>query len=171
MSHQSVLRLFAGFEVAEFERGPMMTFGLATLHSLLWVALFSEAKTTSVDHSLAGVFPYFHTRQSLPIANDRLLEGVDILSRSHIWHWRWSQVYLASLKSSRLLPFFVSLEEPVQLHWGKTNFFPAQKDVRTGGSGMPFQSLSHTRVALTIFWERVSICVHVICSCFLKEFI
>ena len=51
-------------QFVDFERGPLMTLGHATLHSLLWVALFGEAETISTDHSLVGVFPYFHTRQS-----------------------------------------------------------------------------------------------------------
>ena len=34
---------------------------------------------------------------------------------------------------------------------------------------MPLQSLSHTRVTLTILWEKVSICVRVPYSCFLED--
>ena len=34
---------------------------------------------------------------------------------------------------------------------------------------MPLQSLSHTRVTLTILWERVSICAHIPYSCFLED--
>ena len=51
-------------QFVDFERGPLMTLGHVTLHSLLWVALFGEAKTVSTDHSLVGVFPYLHARQS-----------------------------------------------------------------------------------------------------------
>ena len=34
---------------------------------------------------------------------------------------------------------------------------------------MPLQRLSQTRVALTILWERVSVCACVPCSCFLES--
>ena len=48
------------------------------------------------------------------------------------------------------------------------DFFPTQKDVRADGLSMPLRSLSQTRVALTILWERMDICVHIPCSCFLR---
>ena len=35
MPHQSLLRLFVGFEGADFERGLMLTFVPTTLHSLV----------------------------------------------------------------------------------------------------------------------------------------
>lgn len=64
MSHQFVLRLFVGFEGADFEKSPMLAFVPATLHSLVRVASFGRAETVYVDHSLVGVSPSFQAKQS-----------------------------------------------------------------------------------------------------------
>lgn len=102
------------------------------------------------------------------MANDRLLEGVGILNRSQrrrqCWYQaNWSQVRPVSLESSGLLPFLVLLEESIQLHWSQTDFFPAQKDVRTSGLGMPLRSLSQMRIALNIFVEENErMCVYLV---------
>lgn len=37
-----------------------------------------------------------------------------------------------------------------------------------GGPGMTLRNLSHTRVTLTILWERVSICARIPYSCFFE---
>ena len=37
-----------------------------------------------------------------------------------------------------------------------------------GDPGTPLRSLSQTIITLTILWERLSICAHVPCSCFLE---
>lgn len=53
-----------------------------------------------------------------------------------LWQCRsqgnWSQVRLPSLKLDELFPYFVPLEESVQLYRSQTDFFPTQKDIRTG---------------------------------------
>ena len=102
------------------------------------------------------------------MANDRLLEGVGILNRSQrrrqCWYQaNWSQVRPASLESDGPLPFLGLLEESIQLHWSQTGFFPAQKDVRTSGLGMPLRSLSQMRIALNIFVEENErMCVYLV---------
>ena len=60
-------------------------------------------------------------------------------------------VGLTQPESGGLSPLFVLLEESVQLSWSQTYFSAAQKDVWIGDLGTPLQSLSQTRVVLTIF--------------------
>ena len=48
---------------------------------------------------------------------------------------------------------------------------PAQKGVRTGGLGMPLQSLSQTRAVLTICGRGEHMNARIPCSCFLEGYI
>ena len=63
MPHQSLLRLFVGFEGVDYERGPMLTFVPATFHSLVLVASFGGAESAFIDHSFTNVSSSFHVRQ------------------------------------------------------------------------------------------------------------
>ena len=65
-------------------------------------------------------------------------------------------------------PTLCLLKSPSNCTGARRGFFLTQKDVRTGDPGTPIRSLSQTRVALTILWERVSVCARVPCSCFLR---
>lgn len=56
--------LFAGFECADFMRGPQLTFKPTTFHFLALVVLFSEAEFASAAHFLIGVSPFFRTSQN-----------------------------------------------------------------------------------------------------------
>ena len=64
MLQQFVVRFFTGFECADFERGPLLTFEPATLRSLLLIVLFGETEFASVTHFHVDVFPSFRPRQN-----------------------------------------------------------------------------------------------------------
>ena len=55
---------FAGFWAVDYEMGLMKIPGYATQRSLLEVSLPRGAAPVLVVHSLAGVFPCFHTSRS-----------------------------------------------------------------------------------------------------------
>ena len=59
MSQQFVMRLFANFE-----RGPLLTFELETLCSLLLIVLFGGIESTSIAYFLVGVSPSFCATQN-----------------------------------------------------------------------------------------------------------
>ena len=64
MPQRFVMRLFTGFECADFERGPLLTFESATLCSLILIVLFREIEFASAAHFLVGVFQSFRARQN-----------------------------------------------------------------------------------------------------------
>ena len=59
MPQQFVLKLFFGFECADFEKGPLLTFEPATLRYFLLVVPFGGAESASTAHFLVGVSPSF----------------------------------------------------------------------------------------------------------------
>lgn len=56
--------LFIGFEYADFERGPLLTFEPTTLRSFLLVIPFGKVESASATHFLVGVSPSFRARQN-----------------------------------------------------------------------------------------------------------
>ena len=165
MPHQSVLRLSVGFEVVDFGRDPMMTFGLVTLHSLLWVAWFGKVDIAFFDHSIVGVFPYFHARKSslrypwLMIGSWRVLASLVVLIDDT------NVVGVKELGSSSFAEVKLT-SSPLRASWRvclaaleSDGLLSYTKWCTDGWSRHAPQSLSQTRATLTILWERVSICV------------
>ena len=112
MPQQFVVRLFVGFEYADFERSPLLRFELTTLCSLLLVVLFGRAESASAAHFLISVSPFFRARQNslcypqLMIGFWRVLTSlVGSHKRCECWCCdNWMHACLVLAQSDGLLP-------------------------------------------------------------------
>ena len=145
MPHWYVLRLFVGFKGANFEKGPMLTFVPTTLHSLVWVASFGGVETASANHSLVGISPSFHSKQS-SLHHPQLM--IDF------WRVLTSLVIPIDDVNVGVEPIGVRF---VQLHWSQANFYPCSCFLRSLSN---FAGVSSTSLELDELLPCIERCLY-----------